>query len=245
MGVIHTTCVHFLRKRREKMLKKILYKMLSKETAHDPKNTTIMVQPQKVYIFEPNQRELQEILHSPMPKGKAPGYVYFVQEHMNGTFKIGKTKHLEKRMNTFNVKLPFENKLVYVIKTGNHHQTEAAFHKHFSHKRLEGEWFALDKKDIDWIKKGNYTEEINQSISHDLKVSHNKRVHTADDRKPLTAKQVQYAKSLLKKLENDYEFIGDYSSLTQKDLNRLGVYFRYKNDGALNNLVKEGVLRVK
>ncbi|MFG6494732.1 GIY-YIG nuclease family protein [Fictibacillus sp. UD] len=48
-------------------------------------------------------------------------------------------------MNVFGVKLPFKNELIYLIKTGNHHQTEVAFHKHFSHKRLVGEWFQLNQ----------------------------------------------------------------------------------------------------
>ncbi len=50
---------------------------------------------------------------------------------------------------------------------------------------------------------------------------------------------------MIKKLEQDYELIVDYSSLTKADLNRLSVYFRYKNIGALNNLVKSGVLKLR
>ncbi len=150
------------RERREKMLKEFLIKIFLKNPTHNTENTTVILQSQKVYIFEPNQKELEKIINSPYPEGNAPGYVYFVQEHMNGTFKIGKTKHIEKRMNLFSVKLPFENKLVFLIKTGNHHQTEVAFHKHYSNKRVEGEWFTLNKDDITWIKEGKYTLEINK-----------------------------------------------------------------------------------
>ena len=231
------------------MLKEFFQKLLSKNSTNERVNTTVIVQPQKVYLFEPNQAELEDIINSPMPMGEAPGYVYFVQEYMNGTFKVGKTRHIEKRMNLFGVKLPFENKLIYLIKTGNHHQTERAFHKHFAHKRLEGEWFTLTKEDITWIKKGNYTSEINQSINIDFYInSTNVKIQEKkinDDTMPLTEKQIQYAKSMIKKLEKDYELVVDYSSLTQKDLNRLGVYFRYKNSRAIDNLVKKGVLKLR
>ncbi|MGG3801839.1 GIY-YIG nuclease family protein [Metabacillus fastidiosus] len=216
-------------------------RILSRNSANGKGSTAVIMQPQKIYLFEPNQAELENIMSSPMRAGKAPGYVYFVQEYMNGSFKIGKTKYVEKRMNVFGVKLPFEHKLVYLIKTGNHHQTEAAFHRHFSDKRLEGEWFALNKEDINWVKKGNYTFKINQSIKDNLRFNNNE----IDDSMPLTVKQIQYAKSLIKKLEKEYEFITDYSLLTQKDLNRLSVYFKYKNIGAINNLVKKGVLKLK
>ncbi|MEK4521399.1 GIY-YIG nuclease family protein [Psychrobacillus sp. FSL W7-1457] len=212
-------------------------------------NELSFAQPQKIYLFETNQEELETILKSPFPDGNAPGYVYFVQEYMNGTFKIGKTKHIEKRMNLFNIKLPFENKLIYLIKTGNHHQTEVAFHKHFSSKRLEGEWFSLNRDDMNWIKSGKYTDEINYSISNNKEKDVNDKGKMVEEsikkEKPLTKKQIQYAKTMIQKLDQEYELMIDYSSLTNEDLSRLSVYFRFKNIGALNNLVKNGVLKKK
>lgn len=229
------------------MIKGLIDKLFSKNPTDNTENTTVIVQAQKIYLFEPNQKELENIINSHNPEGVAPGYVYFVQEHMNGTFKIGKTKHIEKRMNLFNVKLPFENKLVFLIKTGNHHQTEVAFHKHFSNKRVEGEWFTLDREDINWIKEGSYTKEINQTINSQTDIKEQKINKNDIDKKnkPLTEKQIEYAKTMLQKLEKDYEMMVDYTSLTNEDLNRLSVYFRYKNIGALNNLVKSGVLKLK
>ncbi|MDU1847387.1 MAG: GIY-YIG nuclease family protein [Niallia nealsonii] len=227
------------------MLKALLNKILSSDSKPSKENT-VNIQPQKIYLFEPDQNELDRIINSPDIEGKAPGYVYFVQEHMNGTFKIGKTKHIEKRMNLFNVKLPFENQLVFLFKSGNHHQTEVAFHKHFSNKRVEGEWFTLDKADITWIKEGKYTSDINTTINIQLiedKKEQKRNKNENKQNKPLTAKQIEYAKSLIKRLEKDYKLIVDYTLLTNEDLNRLRVYFKYKNIGALNNLVKSGVLK--
>lgn len=228
------------------MVKNIFNKLFSSKAAPEPAITPPAVQQYKIYLFESNQYELEKIIESPDLQGKAPGYVYFVQEYMNGSFKIGKTKNLEKRMNIFGVKLPFENKLIFLIKTGNHHQTEATFHKHFSAKRLEGEWFALNKEELAWIKAGKYTEEINQTI---LPLEEKKTVIKPEDEnkedKLLTPKQVEFAKTLLTKLENEYELATDLAALTQKDLNRLSGYFRFKNKGALINLVSAGVLKEK
>lgn len=203
-------------------------------------------QTHKIYLFESNQKELEDIINSPMTTGVAPGYIYFVQEHMNGTFKIGKTKHIERRMNLFGVKLPFENKLIYLIKTANYHQTEVAFHKHFSSKRLEGEWFLLTKEDISWIRAGKYTPDINQTLIPQAEVK-KESVATNDpnDDKPLTLKQIDFAKTLIQKLDNEYILNVSPSTLTQTDLKRLSVYFRFKNKGALINLVKSGVLKAK
>lgn len=230
------------------MIKSFLNKFLSTSSAAaTPKSEPIThtMGSNKIYLYEANQHELEKVLESPELPGKAPGYVYFVQEYMNGSFKIGKTKNIEKRMNIFGVKLPFENKLIHLIKTGNHHQTEAAFHKHFSEKRLEGEWFALNKEDITWIKNGIYTPEIIETISMPAIAEPKAKKSKDTDDNLLTAKQLEFAKTLLAKLDSDYELVAEHAALTQKDLNRLSGYFRFKNKGALNNLVSSGVLKEK
>lgn len=223
------------------MIKNLINKLLTKNPVPETTTAPPANHSQRIYLFETNQHELEKIIETPDLPGKAPGYVYFVQEYMNGSFKIGKTKNIQKRMNIFGVKLPFENKLIYLIQTGNHHQTEVAFHKHFSDKRLEGEWFALSKEDLSWIKAGVYTTEINETILPVVKAA--KEVNKED--KPLTPKQLDFAKTLLAKLEDEYELNTAPSSLTQKDLNRLSGYFRFKNKGALTNLVAAGVLKEK
>ncbi|WNS82204.1 GIY-YIG nuclease family protein [Domibacillus sp. DTU_2020_1001157_1_SI_ALB_TIR_016] len=225
------------------MLKELLSKFSQKSKPKEIIKETVVLAPQKIFLFQPDSRELESVINSSYPDGKAPGYVYFVQEHLNGSFKIGKTKHIDQRMNLFSVKLPFENELIFLIKSGNHHQTEVAFHKHFAHKRLEGEWFALTREDITWIKEKNYTEDINMTIHNQLGAERTQKNETVA--LSLTEKQLEYAKSMIKRLDQEYELMVDYSSLTKKDLDRLIVYFRYKNVGALNSLVKNGVLKVK
>ncbi|MCQ6282234.1 ABC transporter ATP-binding protein [Bacillus sp. EB600] len=72
--------------------------------------------------------------------------------------------------------------------------------------------------------------------------SNQKGTANQDDDK-LTAKQVDYALSLIAKLNGEYVLAIDQSQLTLKDLNRLIGYNRYKNKGILVNLVKKGVLK--
>ena len=225
------------------MLKNLLNKLLSSpaEAPRDP----IATSASKVYLYEPNQSALKQVMESPEIPGEAPGYVYFVQEHLNGSFKIGKTKHVERYMNLFVVKLPFENKLIHLIKSGNHHQTKAAFHQHFKDKRLEGEWFALNQDDVAWLKAGGYPDTIQQTISGGQTIEGSPSSKAEKDDKPLTPKQAAFARTLLNKLEGRYELAVDFSQLTHKDLNRLSGYFRFKNQGALNNLVSAGVLKEK
>ncbi|ANU16429.1 hypothetical protein BBI11_04870 [Planococcus maritimus] len=222
------------------MIKSFLNKILA-----SPTEAPSTISSPKIYLYEPNQEQLQKVMTSPDVPGKAPGYVYFVQEQMNGSFKIGKTKHVERYMNLFVVKLPFENKLIHLIKSGDHHQTKAAFHQHFKNKRLEGEWFALNQDDVAWLKAGRYPETIQQTISGGQIIADPPSPQAAKDDKPLTPKQAAFAKTLLTKLEDRYELAVDFSQLTHKDLNRLSGYFRFNNQGALNNLVSAGVLKEK
>ena len=203
------------------MIKDIIKTVISNYAAGETFGSSDRTYAKKVYLFEPNPYELQRIINTSDFDGEASGYVYFVQEHMNGSFKIGKTK--------------------------NRHQTEVAFHKYFYSKRLEGEWFALSKEDLAWIRSNKYTDEINQTITG-IKVHKNEvSVQKVGDKenKRLTAKQIEFAKTLLAKLEDKYVLNVDYSVLTQKDLSRLSVYFKFKNQGALNNLISEKILKKK
>jgi hypothetical protein len=61
----------------------------------------------------------------------------------------------------------------------------------------------------------------------------------------LSAKQIEYALSLIEKVKDEFVLAIDPSLLTIKDLNRLIAYNRYKNKGTLVNLVKKGVLARK
>ncbi|KKK39207.1 ABC transporter ATP-binding protein [Mesobacillus campisalis] len=67
----------------------------------------------------------------------------------------------------------------------------------------------------------------------------------ADEDYTLSPKQIDYALSIIEKVNGEFELAIEPSQLTIKDLNRLIAYQRYKNKGTLINLVKKGVLRRK
>jgi hypothetical protein len=71
------------------------------------------------------------------------------------------------------------------------------------------------------------------------------QVPIQDEDYTLSAKQVEYALSLIEKVKEEFELAIEPSKLTIKDLNRLIAYNRYKNKGTLINLVKKGVLTKK
>lgn len=66
-----------------------------------------------------------------------------------------------------------------------------------------------------------------------------------EDEYKLTAKQIEYALSIIDKVKDEFELAIASTELTVKDLNRLIAYQRYKNKGTLINLMKKGVLKKK
>lgn len=86
-------------------------------------------------------------------------------EKLYGAIKIGSTKKLDQRLMQFGVKLPFDIKIVHIIYCENGDTTEKLLHKHFGNKRLNGEWFSLNKNDLSDIKNLNLPKKILKSIN--------------------------------------------------------------------------------
>jgi len=79
------------------------------------------------------------------------GYVYFLESQFG--FKVGYTAKLKKRMNTFNVKLPFDVELHSVIKTEEFKALEKTIHNLLSERRVNGEWFDIRGDDFENLDK--------------------------------------------------------------------------------------------
>ncbi|MCU7667278.1 GIY-YIG nuclease family protein [Bacillus thuringiensis] len=131
----------------------------------------------------------------PASESSERGYVYFIKEDYAGRIKIGKTKDINQRLDTFNVKLPFHVDLLHVIESNNYHYTEKLFHILFQAKRVNGEWFELNETDITWIKSGKYTQRIMQSITTIKK--REETTKSKDTHIPITQKQISFLSSLL------------------------------------------------
>ena len=71
---------------------------------------------------------------------------------MNEFYKIGMTTNLKKRMDSFST-LPFRIEKLYLIETENSRVLEKELHDKFDSKRVNGEWFSLNKDDISEINK--------------------------------------------------------------------------------------------
>lgn len=63
-------------------------------------------------------------------------------------YKIGKTKNFANRLDQIKLQLPFPVKVIHKIETDDPGGTETYWHKRFSDKRTNGEWFALLDADV-------------------------------------------------------------------------------------------------
>jgi hypothetical protein len=98
------------------------------------------------------------------------GFIYFIEEQNSNTVKIGKTNNLLDRMRTFNVKLPFVWDLIGYYKTDHMSKLESGLHKHFSAKRVNGEWYELTLRDLSDIKKQRLPLEITELIKEFIRM---------------------------------------------------------------------------
>lgn len=96
-------------------------------------------------------------IKSTLPKKKSgirSGYVYVICDYeRTGEYKIGRSKNWEKRLQKFEVKLPFKFYVVTVIPCQDMFKAERQLHKQYADKRTNGEWFACADEDIEEIKK--------------------------------------------------------------------------------------------
>lgn len=88
---------------------------------------------------------------APTSRSSREGYVYLLQSPTTA-FKIGYTKNPADRMRTFGIQLPFEVEYLCLIKTDDMISLESDLHNLYSEKRINGEWFALDPEDVEYIK---------------------------------------------------------------------------------------------
>ena len=81
-----------------------------------------------------------------LPRLEAPaGYVYVIQDvDFSARYKIGRTNHPYRRLNKFEVTLPFETRVVHIFRTNDAKRLEYYFHQRFANHRARGEWFDLD-----------------------------------------------------------------------------------------------------
>jgi hypothetical protein len=82
---------------------------------------------------------------------KTNGFVYLVGNHEEKKYKIGVSLNPQKRESQIKTELPFKIFPIHKIRCEEPYKSEKILHEKFSNKRLNGEWFELDKSDIDFI----------------------------------------------------------------------------------------------
>lgn len=82
----------------------------------------------------------------PAPSVHIVGEVYLLKAGRH--YKIGKTNSVGRREYELAIQLPEKPVLVHVIKTDDPTGIEAYWHKRFSSRRMNGEWFELTREDI-------------------------------------------------------------------------------------------------
>jgi hypothetical protein len=70
-------------------------------------------------------------------------YIYLIQSLENGYYKIGVSKHPQKRIQGLQTGNPSPTKLVEIYKTEYANKIERALQRRYAHFHKEGEWFDL------------------------------------------------------------------------------------------------------
>ena len=94
--------------------------------------------------------ELRKRIKPEIPKPKL-GAVYLLRAE-NGYYKIGQSSQPHKRIASIKGSMPLGMSLVHLVETKRYTELEKELHKRFAEKRVNGEWFALEPKDIAYIK---------------------------------------------------------------------------------------------
>lgn len=83
---------------------------------------------------------------------KDPGYIYILAGK-DGAFKIGRTNNIDRRMAQIKPAMPYKPRLICAFYVDDCQCAEQELHIMYGAKRLNGEWFHLDRKDIEEIAK--------------------------------------------------------------------------------------------
>lgn len=96
---------------------------------------------------------IREVSYQGSNGNKKIGFAYLMKHGKRNEYKIGKTFNPIRREGEIRLELPEKIDPIHYIKTDDPSGIEAYWHNRFSQKRKEGEWFQLNKEDINAFKK--------------------------------------------------------------------------------------------
>jgi len=80
-----------------------------------------------------------------------PGFVYLIKAD-NGVYKIGVATNVKNRLDRLDIVLPYALETIHTIQTDDMYSLELKLHRKFKSKRIKGEWFNLQLRDVEYIK---------------------------------------------------------------------------------------------
>lgn len=87
-------------------------------------------------------------------------YIYLIQSLENSYYKIGVSKHPNKRIKELQTGNSSELKLIEVYQSEFAHQIEKTMQRRYTHLKKEGEWFDLSiTNEVSFIKECQQIEE--------------------------------------------------------------------------------------
>jgi len=84
----------------------------------------------------------------PLTEDLVIGYVYLLKHGSRREYKIGRTNNRLRREGEIGIELPEKVEPIHVIETDDPAGVEAYWHRRFTEKRLNSEWFALTPADV-------------------------------------------------------------------------------------------------
>ncbi len=88
---------------------------------------------------------------SKVKTGSDTGVVYVIGDTY-GNYKIGYAKSFYLRWQSYRVAFPYGPEIIRLIKTDNMRALEKKLHKKYKDKNIRGEWFNLNKEDINYLR---------------------------------------------------------------------------------------------
>jgi len=101
-----------------------------------------------------NSIEVNEISEDGTENSLEPGQVYLLKH--DKVYKIGRSTDAARRYKEIKVQMPMKTEEIHLIETDDTVGIEAYWHRRFSEKRLEGEWFALSNADVKAFKRRRF-----------------------------------------------------------------------------------------
>jgi hypothetical protein len=78
-------------------------------------------------------------------------YIYLIESYSEHetVYKIGFSKHPEKRLKEIKTGNPNELSILYKFNTKHNRKIETSLKRFYEHKCIDGEWFKLDNDDVE------------------------------------------------------------------------------------------------